>query len=228
MIAEGVVLLHALARRPQSMERLARSLRARGYELLNLAYPSRRATVMELARGLAPEVATFASRVARVHFVGHSLGGLVARALLAQSRPADLGHMVTMGTPHDGSEIADLFARNRLFRGVYGPVFAELGRAASAAFNERLGPVDYPLGSIAGSRALNVLAARFVLPRPNDGTVSVEATKTRGMADHCVVNCDHFFLPGNAEVIGLCQVFLETGQFSQGRSAALLSPSRVC
>jgi pimeloyl-ACP methyl ester carboxylesterase len=197
------------------MERLARSLRAIGYETLNLPYPSRRATVMELAGGLAPQVGAFAARVRSVHFIGHSLGGLVARAIVARFRPASLGRMVTMGTPHGGSEIADLLAGNRLFRGFYGPVFDELGRAASASLNERLGPVDYPLGSIAGRRALNILAARFVLPRPNDGTVSVEATKIAGMVDHCVVNCDHFSLPGNAEVTRLCQSFLTTGRYGR-------------
>jgi pimeloyl-ACP methyl ester carboxylesterase len=162
---------------------------------------------------LAPAVGSFAARVACVHFIGHSLGGLVARALVAQSRPAGLGRVVTMGTPHGGTEIADL-AGARLLAAFYGPVFGELGCAASAALNQRLGPVDYPLGSIAGKRGLNVIAARFILPRPNDGTVSVEATKVAGMADHCVVACDHFSLPGDAETIGLCQTFMKAGRFS--------------
>jgi hypothetical protein len=104
---------------------------------------------------------------------------------------------------------------NRLFRMFYGPAFAELSRAGSAALNERLGPVDYPLGSIAGRRALNVIAARFILPRPNDGAVSVASTEVAGRIDHYVVACDHFRLPRDAHVIALCLGFLAKGRFQK-------------
>ena len=195
------------------MRRLAHALEAAGYETFVAGYPSQRATIAELAKGLAPAVLDFAGRVGRLHFVGHSMGGLMARALIADFRPPRLGRVVTIGTPHGGTEIADRLKNNPLFRAYYGPAGAELGCAASPALNAQLGGIDYPLGSIAGTRALNFIAARFVLPRPNDGTVSVASTRVEGMADHRLVACNHFYLPQDAEVIALCRAFLSEGRF---------------
>ena len=210
---DGVVLLHALARRPGSMARLAEALAASGYETLAPAYPSRRKTIADIARGLAPAIAVFGARVDRLHFVGHSMGGLVARAVIAGSRPARLGAVVTLGTPHGGSEIVDLLQRSAAFRAFYGPAFAELSRAASADLNARLGPLDYPLGAIAGTRALNVVAGWFVLPRPNDGTVSVASAQPPGAWDRCLVACDHLSLPRDRRVMALACEFLTEGRF---------------
>lgn len=195
------------------MAPLAKALAASGYETLCPAYPSRRKTIADCARGLAPDVAAFGARVDRLHFVGHSLGGLVARAMIAGFRPARLGAVVTMGTPHGGSELVELLERSALFRAFYGPAFAELGRAAIPALNGRLGAIDYPLGAIAGTRALNFLAARLVLPRPNDGTVSVASAQPPEASDCCLVACDHFTLPRNALVKILCREFLAEGRF---------------
>ena len=214
-LPDGVVLLHALARRPQSMRKLAEALEDADFATLAPAYPSRHATVEDCAEALAPEVEAFSRGVARLHLVGHSMGGWVARALVARHRPARLGRVVTLGTPHGGSEIVDLFGGHPLFRAIYGPVSAELSVAGAPALAARLGPIDYPLGSIAGTRALNLPAAYLILPRPNDGTVSVAATKVAGMADHRAIACDHFFLPRDAEAIGLCLNFLKRGHFGE-------------
>jgi len=214
-LSEGVLLLHALARRPASLAPLAQRLRAAGFETLIPAYPSRRQTIFDCAHGLAAEVSAFAARVERVHFVGHSMGGLVARACVALARPANFSRMVTLGTPHGGSELAAFLVRGPLFRAFYGPAFEELTVAASPALNARLGPVDFPLGCIAGRRALNLLAQRFILPRPNDGAVSVAAAQAPGMADHRVVDCDHTFLPSHPPTMALVSAFLTRGRFPE-------------
>ncbi len=195
------------------MAPLAEALAASGYATLRPAYPSTRKTIADNAQGLAADITAFAAQVDRVHFVGHSMGGLVARAVIAGFRPARLGSVVTLGTPHGGSEIVDWLQGQALLRAFYGPAFAELSRAASAALNERLGPVNYPLGAIAGTRALNVIAGRFVLPRPNDGTVSAVSAQPPAALDRRLVACDHFTLPRNALVKTLCCEFLAHGRF---------------
>jgi pimeloyl-ACP methyl ester carboxylesterase len=50
----------------------------------------------------------------RTHLVCHSMGGLVARAMLANGAPANLGRLITVGTPHNGS-----YSPVQAFRGVY-------------------------------------------------------------------------------------------------------------
>src|SRR3954467_9110462 len=85
---DGVVLLHGIARRSASLRSLERAVGRAGFETLNLDYPSRRLSLVDLAESLHAATAAFAAeRKGRVHFLTHSMGGLVARAYLARHRP---------------------------------------------------------------------------------------------------------------------------------------------
>lgn len=75
--------------------------------------------------------------------------------------------------------------------------------------------VDYPVGVIAGNRFIDPVAGLFVLPRPNDGRVSVQSAILRGMTDHIVVNASHTGLPRNAIAIEQAIAFLRDGRFQR-------------
>lgn len=139
----GVVLLHGIARGSSSLGRLERSLQAAGFATLNIDYASRRKPIAALADDIHPAIARFAEREAPLHFVTHSMGGLVARAYLAKHRPDRLGGVVMLGTPNGGSEVADLLSGSRLYRAFYGPAGLEL---TTANRSEALPVVDYPVG----------------------------------------------------------------------------------
>ena len=69
-----------------------------------------------------PAVADFAATTdGPIHFVGHSMGGLLTRVYLARYRPARLGRVVMLGTPNGGSELADLLKGLAIYRAFYGP-----------------------------------------------------------------------------------------------------------
>jgi triacylglycerol esterase/lipase EstA (alpha/beta hydrolase family) len=209
---ETVVLLHGLGRSPRSMQRLGRRLEAEGYRVVNVAYESRRETVEEASRHLGAELARCCpERSARVHFVTHSLGSIVVRYYLAHNRPKNLGRVVMLGPPNNGSELVDLMKRLPVIRRHVGPSRSQLGTDASS-LPVRLGPVHFELGVIAGTRTWNPLFS-WVLPGADDGMVAVERTKVEGMSDFLTVPRTHTFIMRGRDVIAQTIVFLQTGQF---------------
>lgn len=208
----GVVLLHGIARTSVSLTRLERALRANGFATLNIDYASRRKPIAGLADDIHPEVARFAKREAPLHFVAHSMGGLLTRAYIAKYRPDRLAGVVMLGTPNGGSEVADLLSGYRLYNAFYGPAGLEL-TTTSTSRPDALPAVDYPVGVIAGNRFIDPVAGLLVLPKPNDGRVSVQSAMVAGMADHIVVKASHTGLPRHAGAIEQTIAFLRDGRF---------------
>ncbi|MCJ2079975.1 esterase/lipase family protein [Methylobacterium sp. J-090] len=210
---EGVLFLHGIARRASSLARMERAFRAQGHATLNLDYPARTAALADLAAGIAPPVAAFAARVRRLHVVTHSMGGLVARALLTRHRPDNLGRVVMLAPPNGGSEVADRLHRLAAYRSFFGPAGAQLTTRRDAELAALLGPVDYPLGVIAGDRTLYPVESWLMLPRPNDGRVSVDRTRVAGMSAHVTLHTTHGLMMWNPRVIGEALHFVRNGRF---------------
>ena len=216
---DPVLLLHGLARTGWSMRAMARALGGAGYAPDVVDYPSRKHDVAGLvAEVVAPRVdALLAGGAARVHFVTHSLGGVLVRAFAAgradAGRPLpDGSRAVMLAPPHGGSEVADVFSRVPPVRGVLGPALGELGTDA-ASVPLALGPVrGIEAGVIAGTRTLVPFGRVF--SGPHDGLVSVaSATAPDGLADQVVVARTHALLMRAPDVIDLTLRFLETGRF---------------
>lgn len=210
---ETVILLHGLGRSARSMAPLADALAERGYRVRSLDYPSRRASIDELADELAREVEDCCSRPpVRVHFVGHSLGGILVRAYLARTRPPLLGRVVLLAPPNQGSELADGLADHALLRWLAGPAAAELG-TGDASVPRRLGAVDYELGVLTGDRSWSPLRS-WLIPGADDGAVAVARARVEGMRDFRVVPETHTFIMRSPQVAQEVGRFLETGRFS--------------
>jgi len=122
-----------------------------------------------------------------------------------------LGRVVMLGPPNKGSEVVDRLKNVPGFKLINGPAGMQLGTQHDSVTNS-LGGVDYPVGVIAGSSTVNPILS-LMLPKPNDGKVSVESTKLEGMSDHIVVPVSHPFLMKNKDVIRQVKAFLNTGEF---------------
>lgn len=212
----GVLFLHGHGRFGASMVLLARAARREGYATSALSYPYRRA-LPAIADWLAPRVAAFDDSFSGpLHIVTHSLGGLVARALIAAHRPQRLGRVVMLAPPNQGSELADLIFRLRL-PWILGASGTYLRMDRTEAEQTALGAIDYPVGVIAGDRSLLPVPAA-VLARPNDGKVSIAATHADGIADHVTLPVTHTLMVYNRRVIEATLTFLANGVFSSGEA----------
>ncbi|CAN7359668.1 alpha/beta fold hydrolase [Bradyrhizobium sp. LjRoot220] len=212
---DGVVLLHGISRTHRSFRKMQAAIEAAGFATLNAGYASRHHALEALAEGIHPAIAQFtADTQGQIHFVGHSMGGLLARIYIAQHRPQHLGRVVMLGTPNGGSELADRLKNVTLYRAWFGPAGQQLVTERDAATCALFPAVDYPVGIIAGNRSVDPTSSLF-LPKPHDGRVSVENTKLDGMADHIVIGTSHPLLPTNKLAIGQTIAFLSDGGFSR-------------
>jgi hypothetical protein len=191
---------------------LAAALRSEGYATLAPSYGFRR-SMPAILDVLEPEVTGFARTLdGPLHILTHSLGGLVARAFIARSRPADLGRVVMLAPPNCGSELADLLFRLNLSSAILGPVAGHLRTCRHAEDEALLGSVDYELGIIAGNRSLTPVP-HTLLPAPHDGMVSVAATRLPGMADHIVMPVAHSLMCHHPAIKAQALHFLREGRF---------------
>lgn len=212
---EGVVLLHGLCRSDASMKKMDQHLRNAGYVVLNAGYPSRTATIETLsddAIGSALENPALQA-CSKVHFVTHSMGGILVRSYFARHTFERLGRVVMLGPPNQGSEVVDGLKSWYVFRKMNGPAGAELGTKAGSTPNA-LGPVNFECGIIAGDRSINWINSLAMIDGKDDGKVSVERTKVEGMKEHLVVHATHTFMMKNKKVMESTLRFLKTGTFA--------------
>lgn len=208
---QTVILLHGLMRSSWSMRPLARRLAREGFAVRNVGYPSWRLDPERLLAWLDAELDSCRSAPAgSVHFVTHSLGGIVLRAWLARAPLDALGRVVMLAPPNAGSEVVDRIAASRLRR-VLGPTGQALG-TGQGAWPGALPPAGYEVGIVAGTRSINPLFSAL-LSGENDGAVTVANTRLAGATGFVTVPANHTFIMRNRHVHDQVVSFLRTGHF---------------
>ncbi len=206
-----VIILHGIARNSGNMQKMAKFLSAKGYEVINIDYASTKYDLEKLADNLAIQLADIANSDRNINFVTHSMGALLARIYINKYRPQNLGRVVQIAPPNNGSEIADLLQNNILFKFFYGPAGKQLITDQSE-IKTLLGEINYELGIIAGNRTLDPFSSA-IIPGRDDGRVSIKNTKIEGMKDHIIIASNHTFIINNKQTLFQVDYFLSNGKF---------------
>ncbi|MDX1433820.1 MAG: alpha/beta hydrolase [Gammaproteobacteria bacterium] len=202
-----MVLVHGLYLRGYAMWPLGKRLEQRGFACDAYSYPSFADSVADNAAGLSAFVDGIDA--ATVHFVGHSLGGIVIRHLLTDFGYARPGRVVTLGTPHRYSYVARTFAAHGALRWMLGKCYQ-----GGLDGHPPPWPAGRELGSIAGDVGVGLGQIVPGLPSPNDGTVSVDETRVDGYGEHLVLPVTHSSMLLSARVADEVAAFLQSGRFS--------------
>lgn len=211
---EYVVLLHGLARSARSMNTLEARLVHEGYAVVNLDYPSTQHAVAYLAQEvLARKLASCCPFASTIHFVTHSMGGILMRHYLAHHSLPSLGRVVMLSPPNQGSEVVDRLRGLAFFRWLNGPAGQELGTDPEGV-PAQLDPVDFDCGVITGNRVIEPWLS-WMIPGESDGKVSVENARVEGMGDFLVVPHSHTFIMRQRGVIEQVVHYLRHGSFAR-------------
>jgi pimeloyl-ACP methyl ester carboxylesterase len=208
-----VILLHGLGQSKRSMEKIGKGLSSLGYRVVNVGYPSTKYPIEYLADDILNNIVERyrENPQSKIHFVTHSMGGIVVRYYLKKHKLPNLGRVVMISPPNQGSELVDSLGDSYFFKKLNGPAGRQLGTDKNSV-PLRLGSVDFELGVIAGNRSFNPLYS-IIVPGPDDGVVSVERTKVAGMKDFVLLPQTHAFIMKSEDVIQQVIYFLEHGAF---------------
>jgi pimeloyl-ACP methyl ester carboxylesterase len=211
MAGETVVLVHGLWMNGLELAVLGHRLRGEhGYDVRTFSYATMSGSATDVCRSLAAFASGAAEEGRVVHFVGHSLGGvLVYRTLSEFGSGKFAGNAVLLGSPVNGSKAARGAARFQALRPLLGPhVLSELADPPPRRWAGR-----NRMGAIAGT--LRVGTGQFFahFDEDNDGTVGVSETRIPGLADHLVLPHSHFGMLAARDVAEQVAHFLRNGCF---------------
>ncbi|TDU81812.1 hypothetical protein EI77_01122 [Prosthecobacter fusiformis] len=209
-----VVLIHGLGRSARSLLAVRFWLWRAGYRVASVRYPSRKMTVEKAVNErLMPTLEKLKpAEGGRVHFVTHSLGGILFRAWAAKRNPDfPLGRTVMLGPPNQGSEVLEQLGHLPWLRRLLGPVVLELGENEHSV-PRQLGPVPPGTGVIMGNKPV-IPFFRHLLGPESDGIVTVAGGWVEGQADFMVTPADHTFIMWRPVVLRAVEHFLKNGSF---------------
>ena len=208
---ECVILLHGLARTSRSMLRMQGMLERSGYHVANIDYPSRDYTIEALAPMAVDDGLSQCAEESTVHFVTHSLGGILVRVYLADNAIASLGRVVMLAPPNQGSQAVDEMVRIPGFDWLNGPAGYQLGKGPESV-PLGLEVPDFDFAVIAGNSTIDPITSA-VLDDPDDGKVSVSDTRLEGMQAFAVLPVSHAMIMQNRQVFRLVRNYLAHGSF---------------
>ena len=216
--SETVILLHGIGHTKWNMYFVETALKKQGYETFNITYPSLTKGIDGISDFLHErlEMGEIWNKDQKVHFVSHSMGGLVTSHYLNKYEDKiekeNVGRVVMIAPPNKGSEIADLLKDFLPYKMIYGPAGQELTTKHQA--NNVKKPY-YEVGIIAGTKGWPYLLGNMNLKGKHDGRVALENTKLDGMQDHVEVKATHSFIVWKPSVHQQVIRFLENGSFKR-------------
>lgn len=215
---EFVILLHGIGRTNKSMKKIEKALIKDGYIVKNINYSSTKKNISSIVENELKEVVQdcIDKKANKIHFVTHSMGGIVVRYFLQNNKIPKNSNIVMLSPPNNGSEISDHLKDWYVYKKIYGPAGQELGKEKSGILNELKPIKDCNIGIIAGNKSIEPWFS-FLLSGKDDGKVAVESTKLEEMTDFIVFHDTHTFIMYDKKVINEIRHFLKYGKFEHNQ-----------
>lgn len=212
---EKVVLVHGYGRSPSAMWKMEEFLEKRGYQVYTIGYSSFTQDIDGIKNEFYQKVDKHlaSAQNEKVHFVGHSMGGLLIRSYLGDRDVANIGNTVIMGSPNKGTPVVEAL-KDKWYFSLAGPAVNSLSSNGSP-FLASLKKPDYNLGVIAG--VIHKPEYESVLPGKDDGLVPFESTKVEGMKDFITLPVSHYHLRLDQIVFYQTLHFLREGRFLRSK-----------
>ncbi len=221
-----VMLVHGIAPVIDPFRKTEPFLRDLGYDVVSVRYPSTRDTLQSHAAGLA-QVLERLEGTDVVHFVTHSMGGLVIRCLLAGEGAwrdrVKVGRVILIAPPNQGSAIARVLQDFQPYKFFWGKSGQQLTPKAAANVPQ----ARFPFITIAGGRN-DGRGYNPLLDGDNDGTVTVAETLLAGAEAHHVVPSIHTTIAGSPDALRLCRDYLASYTDAGAPSDGAYRPSGIC
>jgi pimeloyl-ACP methyl ester carboxylesterase len=179
-----------------------------GLQLHSFRYSAVGSSMTDIGARLAEFVREL--QAPEVHFIGHSLGGLVIHRFLERHPGQPHGRAVFLGTPSVASRAAMVAAR-------FTPIAHFMGQSVAEELlrpNERSWSQQRELGIVAGNQPIGVGQLLAAFDEDNDGTIAVSETRMPGATDHITLPVSHLGLLVSARVAHETGLFLTEGRFS--------------
>jgi len=197
------------------MSKIEKELSKAGYSVVNVTYPSRTSKIHVLAATTIKSAMDGEQMkdCTKIHFVTHSLGGILVRSYFKAKKDKRLGRVVMLAPPNQGSEVVDRISNWKLFNVINGPAGKELSTKPDSVPN-KLGPINFECGVITGDRSINWINS-LMIPGKDDGKVSVTRSKVEGLKEHRVYHVTHTFIMKRRRVIKDVVHFIANGYFQR-------------
>jgi pimeloyl-ACP methyl ester carboxylesterase len=209
MKGKAVIVVHGIIRSSKSFHKMRERLKKEGYTVIGFDYPSTRVDITTSAEYLRKVIASLEG-INEIHFVVHSMGGLLVRCYLSKGRDKRIKRMAMLGVPNNGARMADTLKKNALFRMFLGPAGQQL-TSDPKGFIKKLPVPDFEFAIVAGARG-TLKGYNPLIPGDDDGTVSLKSARLQGAHDFITVKCLHSFLVSHPEAIKATVHFLRDGR----------------
>lgn len=214
---ENIVVVHGLWMSGRDTAVLRRRFEAAGYNAWQFVYPTIHCGLDENAERLAEFAAELPG--GQVHFVGHSLGGVLILKAFERFKLERAGRIVCLGSPLKGTHAGRILDSFPLGRRIVGRCIHELVECGGC----RPWNGERDLGVIAGDRPYGFARLLGGLEKPHDGTIAVSETQLPGVSDHIVLHVTHMSMLWSPTVAEYTLRFLRNGQFQEELSEAVSS-----
>ncbi len=213
---EHVILLHGIGANSKTLSALERQISRAGYKTHNWNYHVYGRSINDVIQEIRDRVNAVFSKDKLVHFVGHSLGGVLSRGVMAAGITPRMGRLVTLGSPHKGAMMAHKFPLGRkLFQGIFGrKIVNDLTQDSTVS---ALPYPDTDIGTISGTKEFHPADpvswfTSRILDEPHDGFISVRSTQI-DIAENIMLDVDHCFMIFDKTVAEQTIHFLQNGKF---------------